>query len=61
MPIFEYKCRDCGKEFEELVLSSKTEPTPCPACKSEKTDRKTSRISAATGRSGGVCKSSGFS
>jgi putative FmdB family regulatory protein len=31
MPIFEYACKACGKEFEALVL--KTTPAPsCPAC-----------------------------
>lgn len=33
MPIFEYKCGDCGKVFENLELpgSEKKEPL-CPAC-----------------------------
>ena len=30
MPIFEYKCSDCGKQFETLVRSG-TQPV-CPAC-----------------------------
>jgi putative FmdB family regulatory protein len=29
MPIFEYACRACGKEFEALVRSSDTPQCPC--------------------------------
>jgi len=31
MPIFEYRCADCGNEFEELVLKA-SKPPRCPAC-----------------------------
>jgi putative FmdB family regulatory protein len=31
MPIFEYACQSCGKEFEALVLKT-TPPPSCPAC-----------------------------
>jgi putative FmdB family regulatory protein len=30
MPIFEYVCNSCEKEFEELVLDGNT--PPCPGC-----------------------------
>ena len=32
MPIFEYKCRSCGKQFEALVRKSDT--PSCPSCSS---------------------------
>jgi putative FmdB family regulatory protein len=33
MPIYEYRCRHCGGEFELLVL--RTSPVPaCPSCES---------------------------
>jgi putative FmdB family regulatory protein len=31
MPIYEFKCRSCGKEFEELVLNKSAEVL-CPSC-----------------------------
>jgi putative FmdB family regulatory protein len=33
MPIFEYACRKCGKQFEELVRGK--EQPACPKCKSK--------------------------
>ena len=37
MPIYEYRCRDCGHPFEALVRSS-DEPA-CPACSSHDIER----------------------
>ena len=31
MPIYEYKCADCGTKFEKLVRNSSPEVT-CPSC-----------------------------
>ena len=37
MPIYEYRCEECEKEFEKLVLSpSANKPVECPHCGSEK-------------------------
>lgn len=37
MPIYEYRCRACGGEFEQLV---RTGDTPaCPACRASDLDR----------------------
>jgi putative FmdB family regulatory protein len=30
MPVYEFRCRSCGEQFEELVRSS--ENPSCPAC-----------------------------
>lgn len=48
MPIFDYKCADCGKEFEELVFN-RDECPPCPDCKSEKTGKLMSACKFKTG------------
>ena len=31
MPTFEYRCQECGEEFQYLVLHS-SDPPRCPAC-----------------------------
>jgi putative FmdB family regulatory protein len=33
MPIFDYRCRACAREFEALVMGSST--PSCPACQSQ--------------------------
>lgn len=35
MPLFDFRCRACGHEFEALVRRSDTDPRRCPACGSE--------------------------
>lgn len=37
MPIYEYQCKKCGKEFEQLVFGQES-PT-CPKCNSAKVCR----------------------
>lgn len=37
MPIYEYRCRACGRQFEALVLKSTT--PACSACSSEDLER----------------------
>ncbi len=53
MPIYEYKCNGCGKEFETLVMG-KTEPE-CPGCDSRDLTRLMSACGyvSKTGGSGG--------
>ncbi|MGE5112630.1 MAG: FmdB family zinc ribbon protein [Acidobacteriaceae bacterium] len=40
MPIFEYKCKDCGKKFEAIVIGSRK--PECPACQSKKLEKQLS-------------------
>jgi len=46
MPIFEYTCRKCGKDFEKLVMKSGDEPSVCPHCGSPRLEQKFSTFSA---------------
>jgi putative FmdB family regulatory protein len=46
MPLYEYACRACDKEFEVLVRASET--PLCPSCHSEDLERKLSVFAAHT-------------
>lgn len=42
MPIYEFSCADCGKEFEELVgphVGKQESDVRCPKCGSERLER----------------------
>ncbi|MFH1113393.1 MAG: zinc ribbon domain-containing protein [Pseudomonadota bacterium] len=45
MPIFEFKCCTCGKEFERLVFASEQGAVECPACGSTETTKEFSVFS----------------
>jgi len=51
MPIYEYKCRECGNEFEELVFS-RDELPPCSECGSRKVEKLMSACAVQTEGSG---------
>ncbi|MCD5412029.1 zinc ribbon domain-containing protein [Thermodesulfovibrionales bacterium] len=40
MPIFEYKCGECGQEFEKLVFGN--QEITCSKCESKNTNKKMS-------------------
>jgi len=56
MPIFEYTCRQCGKEFERVVFSGDEKAVSCPQCNSQDTKKNMSATSF-MGRSIGTCAS----
>ena len=56
MPIYEFQCSRCGKEFEKLVFASENETPECPDCKSKDTKKLVSVFSC-----GGTDKTSGAS
>ena len=71
MPMYDYRCKNCGEKFEELVFSSSTpdEEITCPYCKENKSERLlsapmvsvgSSSNGASTSSSSG-CGHSGFS
>ena len=48
MPIYEYQCAACGKDFEMLVRNASVVPA-CPACSSTDLRKKLSAFAAITG------------
>jgi putative FmdB family regulatory protein len=45
MPLYEYRCKDCGTEFEKrLSFSEADQLPPCPECASAHTQKKLSRV-----------------
>lgn len=49
MPLFEFKCSECNKSFEELVRSAnKIEEVTCPTCGSQKVNKKISIFASKT-------------
>ena len=50
MPIFEYRCRECGNDFEAIVKSSTT-PMVCKSCGSKKVEKQLSVFAVAGGGS----------
>ena len=55
MPIYEYRCATCGRDFEELLVRRSDEAdVKCPACGSRQVSRQMSRPAASpTGGGGG--------
>jgi putative FmdB family regulatory protein len=54
MPMYEYRCRKCGKSFEMLRrMQDADRDSKCPECQSEEVERLLSTFAA------GGCKSSG--
>jgi putative FmdB family regulatory protein len=48
MPIFEYRCRDCGTKFERIVPSAGAAVT-CKNCESARVDKLLSVFAVARG------------
>ncbi len=51
MPIFEYLCKGCGKQFEVLVRGA--EKPHCPKCNSTRLEQQLSAFAVAAGHSNG--------
>ena len=48
MPIFEYRCGECHKKFEKILLSAgSAEPIECPRCGAVKAEKLVSRFATA--------------
>ncbi|MBM4284433.1 MAG: zinc ribbon domain-containing protein [Deltaproteobacteria bacterium] len=48
MPIFEYRCRACGAEFEQLVFGSNA-AVQCPTCRGAEVEKLMSACAAKIG------------
>ncbi len=60
MPIYEYRCRECGGVFEELILrASDEEELVCSHCRSRDVERLLSAVAtlSSAGGGGGGCGS----
>lgn len=54
MPVFEYKCRDCGTVYDVLHKSNTNkEDVVCPKCSSKKQDKLISSFSSSIKSSSG--------
>ncbi|MCG6947784.1 MAG: zinc ribbon domain-containing protein [Acidobacteria bacterium] len=67
MPIYEYRCTECGSQFSRLQkIGAGSEGVKCPACESENVERQLSSFASTSGSPDVACStpsscSSGFS
>jgi|Deesub1362B_J571_1020462.scaffolds.fasta_scaffold00120_57 putative FmdB family regulatory protein len=54
MPLYEYMCQACGKEFVFLKLGAEQQPR-CPHCGSQDVRKKLSAFACGPGSGGGSC------
>ena len=51
MPMYEYKCLDCGKEsMLSLTLKDHESAVACPSCQSQRMEQLISSVTAKTSR-----------
>ncbi|MFO1435032.1 MAG: zinc ribbon domain-containing protein [Gammaproteobacteria bacterium] len=53
MPIYEYACRDCGKQFEQLVRADN--PPECPHCSGHRLEKLLSAFAVNSDSGGEPC------
>lgn len=62
MPFYEYRCAECGAEFEKMLRFSEADQlSACPKCESPKTQKKLSKVASFGAASGEVSTSSASS
>ena len=50
MPIFEYRCQQCGRQFEQIVWKADAQPE-CPGCGTSRVNRLVSSFAVAAASS----------
>jgi putative FmdB family regulatory protein len=51
MPVYDYVCNDCHKEFEKvLTLNEHEKPVTCPHCSSKNVEQEAKAFFAVTSR-----------
>ena len=52
MPVYEYVCKDCEKEFEliQTLSDHESQEVKCPGCESAKVERRYTRVEAITSK-----------
>jgi putative FmdB family regulatory protein len=62
MPLYEYRCKDCGTEFEKQLRFSEANQLPaCPNCNSTQTRKKISSVVSFSANTAGSSASSSSS
>lgn len=60
MPYYEYRCEDCGQEFEKRMRFDQSEEVPaCPHCESNRTRKKLSLFASGGNSSGATASNCG--
>lgn len=60
MPMYEYRCRECGRAFEMLRrLSDSDSDVKCPSCDSKQVERQISACAVSFGSAAGGCAPGG--
>jgi len=58
MPLYEYKCPECGERFEEIRPFSRADEVTCESCGYEKPERLMSTFATGAASAGGASRSS---
>lgn len=60
MPIYEYKCAECGSQYEQIRRMAEADSgLECPKCKSEQVSRQLSSFATTSGTSGNALPMAG--
>ncbi len=55
MPIYEYRCHNCGTQFEKMTTMAKADETPCKQCGSDDTERLLSVFGVSSSQKSSPC------